>query len=931
MSSKMFYNQGLKSRKRHKLSLRLILIVPFVLQISAAVGLTGYLSVRNGQKAVNDLAGRMRKEVSARIHQHLDSYMKIPHKVVQVNSDAIDIGLLNLQEKEKLGQFFWKQLQSFDVGYILISSTTGDYLATGHLFGDERITIDELAVNNDSGSLSLYSWATDNQGKRTKIIQDNGKFVPQDEGWYAEAVKQGKSVWSPVYNWLVEPFNLSIAVSRPIYNHQKLIGVIAVEQQLSQISYFLSNLKVSPSGKTFIIERNGLLIGSSSEEKPFTVTDGKPQRVRAINSKDPLIQATAKHLIEEFGDLKKIQSIKQLEFWLQGQRQFVQIAPWRDELGLDWLMIVTVPEADFMEKINANSNTTIMLCFLALGLAIVVGFYTSHWITKPILELSKASEAIADGKLNQKIEASQVNEFNSLARSFNRMALQLRESFNILAKTNEELEIRVEERTAELKKAKIVADTANKAKTEFLANMSHELRTPLNGISGYAQILQSSKNLNQREQKGIRIIDQCASHLITLINDILDLSKIEAQKMELHPVPFHFDSFLEGVADICRIKAEQKSIYFTYESDHRLPIGVKADEKRLRQVLINLLGNAIKFTENGGVNFKVSLVDNQEEEINISSRNYKIRFQIIDTGVGMSSEQLEKIFLPFEQVGSIKKQSEGTGLGLTISKKIVSLMGSTLEVKSQLGKGSKFWFDIEILEANEWVHQSRAASQKNIIGFKGEERKIIIVDDHWENRSVIINLLEPIGFEIVEAENGKECLSRAIDFKPNLIIADISMTVMDGFEMITHLKKSPDLKNIKVIVSSANAFEDNKTKSFDVGVDDFISKPIQNSELLQKIQNNLNIEWIYEQNKANVNQINQEQKQSAIEIITPSIEELNNLYELALKGRIKNIQKRVDELKNIDDKFVGFANQINIFAKSFQIEEIQAFIEKYLE
>ncbi|MGB3756549.1 MAG: ATP-binding protein [Rivularia sp. (in: cyanobacteria)] len=931
MSSPISSNQGLKSRKSYKLSLRLILILPFVLQIFAAVGLTGYLSLRNGQKAVNDLASRMRREVSARIDQHLDSYMRIPHEVVGVNSSAIDIGLINLQQKEKLGQFFWKQLQSFDVGYILISSTTGDYLATGHLFGDERITIDELAFDNNSDSLHLYSWATDTQGKRTKIIQDNGKFVPQDEGWYVEAVKQNKSVWSPVYNWLVEPFNLSIAVSRPIYSNKELIGVVAVEQQLSQISDFLSQLKVSQSGKTFIIERNGLLIASSSEEKPFTVVNGKPQRIKAINSKDSLIKATAKHLIKEYGDLNKIQDIKQLEFRLKGKRKFVQITPWRDELGLDWLMIVTVPEADFMGKINANRNATIMLCFLALGLAILVGFYTSRWITQPILELSQASEAIAAGKLNQKIKLSQVNEFNSLARSFNRMALQLRESFNALEKTNEQLEIRVEERTIELKEAKIIADTANKAKSEFLANMSHELRTPLNGILGYAQILQNSKHLKEKEQKGISIINQCASHLITLINDILDLSKIEARKMELHPVPFHFASFLEGVTDICRIKAQQKSIDFTYESDNNLPIGVEADEKRLRQVLINLLGNAIKFTENGGVNLKVSLVNIQEADINTAFQNYQVRFEILDTGVGMTDEQLEKIFLPFEQVGKVKKQSEGTGLGLTISKKIVALMGSTLEVKSYPGKGSTFWFDVEIPEANEWVHQSTAALQKNIVGFTGDTRKILVVDDHWENRSVIVNLLEPIGFEIIEAENGKEGLSKAMEFNPDLILADISMPVMDGFEMMSYLKDVPELKHIIIIVSSASVFEANKNKSLNAGADDFIPKPMQTSELLEKLQKHLNLEWIYQQKQAKESEVDREQKQSLSEIIPPSPEELNQLYELALKGRIKNIQKYLEDLRKMDNKFVPFADQINKDAKSFQIEKIQAFIQQYIE
>jgi signal transduction histidine kinase len=387
-----------------------------------------------------------------------------------------------------------------------------------------------------------------------------------------------------------------------------LIGVIGIDQRLSQIGDFLQQLKVSPNGKTFILERNGLIVATSTSEKPFTMVDKKPQRLKAIDSSDALVQASAKYLTQHFGDLSKIKNSQQLDFLVNGQRQFIQVTPWRDQWGLDWLVVIAVPESDFMGQINANTRTTILLCLGALVLASLLGMYTSRWITQPILRLSKASEAIASGELNQKVQESAVNELGVLGESFNRMAQQLRESFTTLEKNNQELEIRVEERTAELKEAKISADTANHAKSEFLANMSHELRTPLNGILGYAQIIQRSPTLTEKERNGISIIHQCGSHLLTLINDILDLSKIEAQKMELYPTDFHFPAFLQGVAEICRIRAEQKNIAFTYQVESEIPQGIHADEKRLRQVLINLLGNAIKFTDQGGVTFKVEVI-----------------------------------------------------------------------------------------------------------------------------------------------------------------------------------------------------------------------------------------------------------------------------------------------------------------------------------
>ncbi|MEG3973750.1 PAS domain-containing protein [Microcoleus sp. herbarium8] len=464
-----------------------------------------------------------------------------------------------------------------------------------------------------------------------------------------------------------------------------------------------------------------------------------------------------------------------------------------------------------------------------------------------------------------------------------------------------------------LSKAKEAAEAASRAKSEFLANMSHELRTPLNGIMGYAQILQRSKILKEEERSRIDVIYQCGSHLLTLINDILDLSKIEAQKVELMPTDFHFPAFLQGVAEMCRIRAELKGIQFNFPSSPELPIGIRADEKRLRQVLINLLSNAIKFTDAGTVTFIVSF-----------ATEAKIRFEIRDTGTGIAQDQLQAIFQPFEQVGDRRRQTEGTGLGLAISKRIVELMGSTIEVQSEMNVGSIFWFDVNLSQADEWVKTSQIDHRGQIIGIKDRQPKIVVIDDKWANRSVISNLLNPIGFEVSEANDGQEGWEKIIEVQPDLIVTDLLMPELDGYELIKRVRESENFKDIVIIVSSASVFETDQYRSLEAGGNTFIPKPVQATELLQKLQQYLDLEWVYEANEAPL-----ARSSDTNELIAPPATEMEILYELAMKGNFLEIVKQAALLEEIDPKYIPFAKILYQMAKDFQDEEILTFIQSY--
>ncbi len=418
-----------------KVPLRTVLIVPFVLQIFAAVGLTGYLSFRNGQQAVNKLATRLQSEQSDRIDRHLDTYLATPNQINQINLDAIDLGLLNLNDFQTTGRYFWKQMQVFNVGYISFGNKDGEFI------GVERLDNGSLLINQVSKSNpgKLFIWATDNKGNRTKLQQVKN-WEPRGEAWYADAVKAGKPLWSQIYPWEDKPEVISISSSYPVYNKTKTIGgVLSIDLLLSQISQFLNQRKVSKSGQTFILERDGLLVASSSTEAPFRVVNSKAKRLRASDSKEPLIRLTTQYLTKHYKKLSEINTTQQLKLTIEGERQFVHVTPWRDKLGLNWLIVVVVPESDFMQEINANTRTSILLCIAALILATIIGIFTSRWIVKPIWRLNASAKALALGKWEQTVETKRSDELGELAKSFNSMASQLRQSFTALEAKNAEM------------------------------------------------------------------------------------------------------------------------------------------------------------------------------------------------------------------------------------------------------------------------------------------------------------------------------------------------------------------------------------------------------------------------------------------------------------------------------------------------------------
>ena len=439
-----------------KLSLRWVLIIPFVLQISAAVGLTGYLSLHNGELAINDLAARLSREVTARIEERIRTLADVPHLFLQINETAIQSGNLDIDNFQSVQRYFWRQVQLSNFAPTLYyGNKEGDFILLKK--GDP----DLLYIRDKSSEPLRKIYRLDKQGNQTDLIQST-EYDPRTRPWYKAAIQAGKPTWSPIYLFTATS-ELGITPVVPIYNpNGGLKGVLAIDLTLSQIRDFLRNLKISRSGQAFIIERSGDIVASSTNELPFVTSKEKRERRKAVNSTNTLIRGTALYLQKQFRTFDKINSNQQFIFDLDGKRQFLQVTAMQDGRGLDWLMVVVIPEVDFMERINANTRSTILLCLAALILATVLGILTARSITRPILRLSAASWTLAkqaatsditNTKLEQKVVMQGAKELRILAQAFNHMAQKLRESFTDLAAANQELEQRVLARTADLNEA----------------------------------------------------------------------------------------------------------------------------------------------------------------------------------------------------------------------------------------------------------------------------------------------------------------------------------------------------------------------------------------------------------------------------------------------------------------------------------------------
>ncbi|WP_017660395.1 PAS domain S-box protein [Baaleninema simplex] len=1218
------------SKRPVSVSLRAVLVVPFLTQILLTVGLTGYLSFRNGRRAVEDLAGQLLDRVAVQVRDRLETYLHNPHRIVAKSVRQIRHGHLDPDDLDDLEHYLWHELTTFDrVTSVHFTRSNGQWLGvgrdlTGTILPPNTIGLAEIRPSDLN---TRTEHLLDSRGQRAIPLRSIASSDPRSRPWYRSAIAFDKQVWTEIFAWQAFPL-AGLTATAPAYNETgDFVGTFAADVTLSEISHFLEQLDFSPSGEAFVVESSGNLVASSTLERPYlNVTDkGYLMRLPAIQSRDSLTRSTARYLVRQFGRFDEISTQKSFRLTWNDRRHFVRVTPYRDEYGLNWAIVVVVPESDFIAQIQQNTRTTVALCVLAGAIATVLGLQTATWIARPVRRLQQASHTLAEGHWKQSFEiATPIAELRDLATSFDRTALQLQRSLKstqtalqesetkftkifhsspdsiailswpegryleandaflrangyrreeVLGKTTSELgwvvrcdrideaqqalendgslqllevdtriksgEIRTFQVSAErcdingqsclvsisrditdrkraeaalrqserqfrsafdtaavgmalvspenkilkvnaalcqmlgysetelqaltvkdvsapadldtdlqytrqllngeiayyhlekryvrkdgglvwgmlsvslvrdsqnqpryviaqvqnitdrkladlalleserryatlteispvgifradprgvcryvnqhccrmlgrsaselfgqnwsealhpddreavleawqramtthsvfqleyrflrpdgqtvwvwgqaapdfdthgrltgfvgtltditdrkhvevaLQQAKDTAEAANHAKSTFLANMSHELRTPLNAILGFVQLLRLDGDTTPSQRERLDIINRNGEHLLELINDVLSISKIEANRLTLDVETFDLDAVLDRLRDTFSLQARSKHLAFEIERTADVPSSLRTDRRKLEQVLTNLLGNAFKFTETGGVALRLwcETSDSQSE---------RLGFEVADTGCGIAREELAAVFEPFVQAESGRRSQQGTGLGLPISRRFVRLMGGDMTLTSELGYGTRVRFEIAFDRASDPQNgrspnrldgklpvASRSRGSVYALAPHCRKYRILVAEDTSDNRLLLLQWLAAVGFETLEACDGEVAVCRWQQDAPDLILMDLQMPRVDGYEAtkrIRALERSsyPRRRRTPILATSAHAFESERRDSLAVDCDEYIRKPITATVLFATIARYLNVDYLYEESE----------------------------------------------------------------------------------
>lgn len=804
------------------------LIVPFVVEVALIASLVGLLSFQNGQRAVNTVANQLRSETTARIHEHLSTFLQTPHQINRLNAMMIRAGMPPHDDAPALEHHVWQQIQVFDaVTSIYFGNPQGGLVNAGRegKAGENYVITTQ---NFERGPFEKYR--TDAEGRRTELLTVLPDFDARTRPWYQRAVAETSATWSDIYI-LFTGQDMAIAASRPVYDAAgNLLGVASSDIFLAHLSDFLRELDIGRTAQSFVVERSGLLVASSYDESPFEANEGEPPRRRhATESASPTIARAAEFLHTTFGDYHAINQERQLEFLIEGERQFLEVSPIRDPYGIDWLIVVVIPEADFMDRIWAINRTTGILITVASFLTIGLGIVMVQRISRPIRHLTASAQALALGEWDHPPGSSDIKELDVLSASFSHMAGQLqtamqelktevavrKDTENSLRKSHQQLTEALRE--LEDAQARALQQERLAAVGQLSAGIAHDFNNILGGIVLYTQLLLRMPDLPEGARERLGIIYSQSERAADLVQQILDFGR--QSMMERHPLAL--DSFLKEMTKLLQ-RTLPESITVTLDLEPGA-YSINADPTRVQQAVLNLALNARDAMPEGG-RLTITLDALDDTVVHCAAcgereRGDWVRITIHDTGSGIPPDVLPHIFEPFFTT----RAPLGHGLGLAQVFGIVKQHEGHIDVATTAGEGTTFALYWPRLPDDPTVQETPAGTATPTAG---NHDTILVVEDDATMRAGLVEALTMLGYRVVEAASGQAALElwerRGSEIK--LVLSDWVMPAMGGLALAQGLHRRNS--GVKVLLLTGHVLDDHTKAEVPPNVVGWIVKPV---------------------------------------------------------------------------------------------------------